>query len=203
MMKRAIVGAALTVLSLSLPAMAATTTRYQVKGQNANASFYQYDGCNSTDLYVFAADSVTKDAPGAPTSQKEANIYYSNYNYCTGTGSYGYGSSQNATFTTKQLDSASLNGTFTVTEFSGDTSGTSKTLNVALTWTGTGDTYRGNSHSHFQGPGYSSNSRYVGAYRDAQVSGSVTLDGKNLISNLTSYASLNSSTSGYREFTRR
>ncbi|MCP2727479.1 hypothetical protein [Limnofasciculus baicalensis] len=44
---------------------------------------------------------------------------------------------------------------------------------------------------------------YVGSYRDAQVSGSVTLDGKNLIANLTSYASLNSSNSGSIEIVRK
>lgn len=199
-MKRAIFGAALTVLSLSLPAMAATTNKVQIKGENATAGFYQYDGCNSTDVYVFAGNNVTKSEPGAPASQKQASIYYSNYNYCNGTGSYGYGSSDNATITIDQLKSATLKGTFTVND---EASGTSKTVNVALNWTGTGDTSRGNNHSHFQGPGYSSNYRSIGAYRQAEVSGSVTLDGTNLISNLSSYGSLNTSTSGYMEMTRR
>ncbi|MBW4575315.1 MAG: hypothetical protein KME08_08525 [Aphanothece sp. CMT-3BRIN-NPC111] len=203
-MKRAIFGATLAVLSLSLPAMAATSYKYQVKGQSANAGFYQYDECNSNSVYVYAGDNVTRNAPGAPTSQKYAEIYYSNYNFCTGVGSYSYGSSSDATFTTNQLNSANLKGTFTVNEYLPDgSSGTTKTVNVDLTWTGTGDTYRGNSHSHFQGSGYISNSRYIGAYRDSQVSGSVTADGKNLIANLSSYGSLSTSNSGSLEIIKR
>ncbi len=206
-MNKAMVGGVLTVLSLSIPAVAATTDTFQFKGQSAYASFSQYDGCNSTSVNVYAFDNVTRSAPGAPTSQKEASLYYSNYNYCNGTGSYGYGSSPKATFTSdNSLKSATLNGTFTVNDYQSgndNSSGTTKTVDVALTWTGTGDTFRGNSHSHSQGPGYTSNYRSVGAYRDAQVSGSVTLDGTNLISNLSSYGSLNSSNSGSVQISRR
>lgn len=189
------------MVSLSLPALAATTDQYQFKGENASASFYQYDGCSSTSVYVYAFDNITKSEPGAPTSQKEANLYYSNYNYCNGTGSSGYGSSQSATFTiNNSLKSATLKGTFTVTDYS---SGNTKTADVDLTWTGTGDTYRGNYHSHSQGPGYTSNYRSAGAYRDAEVSGSVTLDNTNLIANLSSSGSLGSSNSGSLYITRK
>jgi hypothetical protein len=198
-MKTAI-GAALTVLSLTLPALAATTEQYQFKGQNASASFYQYDDCNSTYVDVYAFDNLTKSAPGAPTSHKEAYLYYSNYNYCNGTGSSGYGSSANASFTTSQLNSANLNGTFTVTDY---LSGNTKTVDVNLTWTGTGDTYRGNYHGHSQGPGYRSNYRSVGASRDAEVSGNVTSNGVNLIANLSSYGSLSSSNSGSLSITKK
>ncbi len=203
-MKRAIAGAVLSVLSLSLPAIAATTDTYRFKGENASASFSQYDGCNSNSVYVSAYTNITKDGPGAPAEQTGAYLYYSNYNYCTGTGSYGYGSSPNATFTIKNsLDSATLNGTFTVNDYSSG-SQTTKTVDVALTWTGTGDTSRGNYRSHVQGPGYTSIYRSVGASRDAQASGSVTLDGTNLIANLpNTYTTLSSSNNGYVQITRR
>jgi hypothetical protein len=200
-MKTAIFGAALTLVSLSLPALAATTDQYQFKGENASASFYQYDGCSSTYVNVYAFENVTKSAPGAPTSQKEAYFFYSNYNYCNGTGSYGSSSSQNVTFTSNNsLNSATLKGTFTVTDYR---SGNTKTADVDLTWTGTGDTYRGNYHSHSQGPGYSSNYRSIGGYREAEVSGNVTLDGVNLIANLSSDAYLSSSNNGSLSITRK
>ncbi|WP_026736546.1 hypothetical protein [Fischerella sp. PCC 9605] len=201
-MKTAMIGAAFAVLSLSVPALAATTTKYQVKGESASANFSQYDGCNETSVYVSAYSNITKSQPGAPTSQKEAFVSYSNYNYCTGEGSYGYGSITNPNFTiNNSLSSASLNDTFTVYDY---LSGTNKTVNVALTWTGTGDTYRGNYHSHNQGPGYIYKYRGVGAWRDAQVSGSVTLDGTNLIANLPlSYAQLGSSNSGSLEIIKK
>lgn len=200
-MKTVIAGAILTVLSLSIPVVAATTTKYQFKGQNAYANFYQYDECSSTSVSVSAFTSRSKVGPGAPAAQMGADLSYDSYNYCTGTYSYGYGSSPNANFTIdNQLDSATLNGTFTVYDYASDTT---KTASVALTWTGVGDTFRGSSHSRYQGPGYTSNYRSVGSSRDAQVSGSVTVDGINLIANLSGYGSLNSSNSGTLERTTR
>jgi len=82
-MKKAIAGAVLTLLTVSLPAMAAVTYKYQFKGNNAYASFYTYDECSSTSLNVSAYDSITKDGPGAPTSQVQAYLDYYSYNYCT------------------------------------------------------------------------------------------------------------------------
>ena len=191
------IATALTLLSLStVPALAATATKYQFKGQNAYASFYKSDDCSYTDVSVSAFDSVTKSAPGAPTSQTGAYLYYSSYNFCTGVQSYGNGFSDNVTFTSNKLNSATLTGTFTVYDYY---LGTTKTATVNLNWTGTGDTYRGKYNSRNQGPGYSSSYRSTGSYRDAQVSGNVTSNGANLIENLTSYGSLSSSNSGSLE----
>ncbi|MBD2296691.1 hypothetical protein H6G06_25210 [Anabaena sphaerica FACHB-251] len=198
-MKTAII-ASLTLLSLTAPTLAATTEQYQYKGQNAYASFYQYDECSSSYVDVYAFDSISKTAPGSPTSQKEAYLYYSNYNYCTGAGTSGYGTLKNPTFTSSNnLQSATLSGTFAITDSTGNT----KNADVSLNWTGAGDTFRGNYQSHFQGPGYFSKSRNVGSYRDAKVTGNVTVDGKNLITNLTSYGSLSSSNSGSLSITRK
>lgn len=196
-MKTAIAGAVLTVLSVSLPVVAATTTRYQFKGQNASASFSQYDECNSKYISVFAFTSRTKDAPGAPTEQMGVDLYISNYNFCTGESSSGYGSSPNAKFTIdNQLNSATLTGTFPVSDYS---SSTTKTVNVNLTWTGTGLSTKGRNNSFYQTPTSVSRYRSNGEYRDAQISGSITLDNTNLITNTTSYATLSSSTSGSYE----
>jgi hypothetical protein len=200
-MKTVIAGAVLTVLSLSLPAIAATTTKSQVKGQNASANFYQYDVCNSSTVYVSAYNNITKDSPGAPTEQLRAYLNYYNYNYCTGTYSSGYGSSSSANFTIdNRLDSATLNGTFTLYDYS---SGTTKTADVALTWKGVGDTFSGKSNSTYQTPTSTTRYRFNGDSRDAEVSGSITLDGTNLITNTSTYGSLSSSKSGYLEHTRK
>ncbi|HLO86228.1 MAG TPA: hypothetical protein VK203_14640 [Nostocaceae cyanobacterium] len=186
--------ASVALLSLTAPALAATTDQYSFKGESASAGFYQNDGCSYTSVSVYAFDNATKNAPGAPVEQKEASLYYSNYNYCTGTGSYGYGSSKDITFTAKNsLQSASLTGNFIVYDY---LTGAFRNATVDLNWTGTGDISRGNSHSISQGPGYLSKYRSVGAYRDASVTGSVVLDGVNLTTNLSSYGYLNSSNNG-------
>jgi hypothetical protein len=199
--KKLIIGAALTLVSLSIPVLAATTEKYKVKGESASAYFYQSDDCNSTFVGISAYNDIAKDAPGAPTSQKQASAYYSNYNYCTGGGSFAYGSVTDPNFTmSNSLRSATLNSTITVYD---SNSGTSKNLDVALTWTGTGDTYRGHNSSHYQGPGYTSNYRYAGSYRDAEVSGSVTLDGTNIITNLSNDATLGSYNNGSVTITRK
>ncbi|AFZ15028.1 hypothetical protein Cri9333_4239 [Crinalium epipsammum PCC 9333] len=193
-------GTALVVLSMSLPAMAATTYKYQVKGESAYANFEQSDRCNTTGVYVSAADSVTK-VSGAPTPQKQAYLYYWKQNFCTGVYSEGYGSSNDFTSTlNKQLDSANLTGTFTITD---PFTGTTKNTDVNINWTGTGDISRGNTRYHYQGAGYSSKYRSIGSDRQANVSGSVTVDGTNIVAGLTGYGGLNSSTSASLEITRR
>ncbi|MGB3206412.1 MAG: hypothetical protein WBB28_15600 [Crinalium sp.] len=202
-MKKVILGlgTALVALSMSLPAMAATTSKYQVKGENAYADFYKFDECSQTGVSVFGANNVTKNSPGSPTTQKDAYLYYWNYNFCTGAASSGYGSSTDFTFTAdKQLNSASLTGTFTVTDYNSETT---KNVPVSINWTGTGEISRGNSHSRYQGAGYSSNYRSTGSYRQANVSGSVTVDGSNILAGLTGYGNLNSSTSASLEIIRR
>lgn len=189
------IATALTLLSLStVPTLAATATKYQFKGNNASASFYQSDDCSYTSVYVYGFDNATKSGPGAPVSQTAAYLDYSSYNYCTGASLYGYGYGENVSFTSNKLNSASLNGTFTIYDYN---SGGTKTATVNLTWTGTGDTYRGKYNSSYQGPGYLSKYRSTGSSRDAQVSGNITVDGTDIIANLTtSYASLSTSSSG-------
>lgn len=200
-MKTAIAGAVLTVLSVSLPVVAATTTKYQFKGQNAYAYFYQYDECNSKSVSVSAFASRTKAAPGAPTEQMGVDLSYSNYNYCTGEYSYGYASSPNAKFTIdNQLNSATLTGTFVVNE---SPSNTTRTAQVNLTWTGTDFSSKGRSSNVYQTPTSITRYRSTGEYREAQVAGSITLDGANLIANTSGSGSLYSSTNGSYERTTK
>lgn len=200
-MKKAIVGTVLTVLSFSLPAMAAVTNKYQFKGNNAYASFYTYDGCSSSNVYISAYKSITKDGPGAPTSQVQAYLDYYNYNYCTGTYSSGYGYISNANFTIdNSLNSATLKDTFTVYDY---WSNTNKTVQVDVTWTGNDISSKGKSTYLYQTPTSITRYRSTGETRDAGVSGTVTLDGTNLIANTNSYASLSSSTNGTLERTTR
>jgi hypothetical protein len=186
-MKKAIAGAVLSVLSLSLPALAANVERYQVKGQSASAYFSKYDNCGYSSVSVDAFTNRTKEEQGAPTEQMGAYLYYYNNNYCTGTYSSGYGYSPNANFTiNNNLNSASLTGTFSVYDYS---SGTTKTVDVKVNWTGTDD-YSSNSKSSdtYQTPDFLVRSSYKGDSRSAQVSGSAILDGIDLIAN-TSYSS--------------
>ncbi len=114
-------------------------------------------------------------------------IHY-NYNYYNGTYSSGYGSSPNANFTAdNQLNSATLKGTFTLYDYQ---SQTTETAQVDLTWMGVGDKSSGKYSYTYQAPTSLSRYRSIGESRDAQVSGSVTLDGTNIIANLSSDGAL-------------
>jgi hypothetical protein len=200
-MKTAI-GAALALIGLTVPAFAADTYKYQFKGDNSFAYFSEFNDCGSTSVEVSVFDSITKDGAGAPTTQKQANIYFSSYNYCTGKYSFSYGSVNKPDFTLTgggALQSATLKTTIVLN----DASGTKQNADVNLTWTGVGDISRGNSHSHYQGPGYMSNYRSNGSWRDAKATGSITVDKTNIIANLpNSYANLTKSNSGSLSITR-
>lgn len=200
-MKRAIIGAGVAVLSLSLPAAAASDT-YQFKGESAYGSFYQYDNCSYTGLHASAYGGISRNEPGAPTAQTQAYLSYYSYNFCTGSYSSGSGFSSDVNFSSSpSLNSASLSGAIPVYDYS---TGSERTVNVDLKWVGTGDIARGRNSYHYQSPSYSSISRSTGSYRDAAISGSVTLDGTNLIAGSSnSSASLASSTSGGVTITKR
>lgn len=188
---------ALAILTFAVPALAASNTKSQFRGEYAYASFDQYDDCSYLSVSVNAFDNVTKSGPGAPTPQKEAYFYYSSYNYCTGQYFSSYGSVTNPSFNVQgKGKSASLNTTIPLYDYY---TGTSKTAYVNLNWTSTGETYRGRYNSQSQGPGYMFRYRSNGSWSDAQISGSITIDGIDVISGLSSYASIGSSNSGNME----
>jgi hypothetical protein len=74
--------------------------------------------------------------------------------------------------------SASITGDFAlIDDFTGESIGT---LSVDLDLTGTGDTTRTNSHSVTQSGDFLFNSRFAGTFRQATISGSVSLNGDSI-----------------------
>ena len=196
-MNTAITGAIVTVLSLSLPVVAATTIRYQVKGQSASAYFSQMDECIQKNIQVFVFANMTKVGLGSPTQQMEVNVGYDNYNYCTGTYSGGFGSSPNAKFTIdNRLNSATLTGTFTIVD---SVANTTETVEVNLAWAGTGIVTKNKSSFVYRTPTSATRLRGLSENRIAQVSGSVILDSIDLTDNTISDGSLSSYANGTLE----
>jgi hypothetical protein len=70
----------------------------------------------------------------------------------------------------KTLDSATLNTTIGVRDV---LSGSSFNLDVAMSWTGSGDVTREPNHFHLRSPGLIVNGYSFGASRDAVASGTV------------------------------
>jgi hypothetical protein len=73
-----------------------------------------------------------------------------------------------------------------------DITGDTFDLEVALTWTGTGELERLRDRTHFYAPGLIVNDRFDGTFREAVASGSVSLGGTNLTPQAPEFAEIGS-----------
>lgn len=193
-MKATLLGTALALLSFNLSAFGVTVDQRQFKGENVYAYFYQLEGCNSISVSVSAFSNMLKIEPGTPEFKKEARVTYYNYDLCAGQlVTYAEGSSLDANFQLDNgLNSAVVQGIFTITDRAGNT----KTAQVNLTLTGSGDIYRGPSNFQSNEAGQLKVINSFGAYRVANTSGSVNIDGQNVIANIAGSAYLQISNDG-------
>jgi hypothetical protein len=201
-----VIGAALTVLSLtSVPALA-EVNKFQFRGNNVSAFFSKEDGCIATFIDVSAFENISKSntttKPGAPISETRAFLSYSSFDFCNFTTIFSFfGETINPTLKiNNSLQSATLNATVPVFDF---TSGTTRTAVVNLAWQATSEPVRSNFSSSFQSSNILSRSRSRSTSRDAQVTGDVTLDGKKLNEGLNSFGFIGSSSSGSLEIFKR
>lgn len=200
----------LFALATALPAAAAaapTSQKYQFRGENAYASFSSLDatGCIATDVSIWAGESVTKEGPGAPASRTEVFAYMSKIDICNDWTPLisASGMTSVADLDIDRTRAASLEATIPLVDY---ISGTTTDLDVSLTWAGVGEEFRGHSSGHDSYPGGMVHYRSNGSYRDATVSGTVSLDvdpGTNLLANASSYAQLSASRSGFMQITKR
>jgi hypothetical protein len=65
-------------------------------------------------------------------------------------------------------------------------------VEVAMTWTGTGELERLRDRSHFYAPGLIAHNRFDGTFREAVASGSVSLGGTNLTPQAPEFAEIGS-----------
>jgi hypothetical protein len=93
----------------------------------------------------------------------------------------------------RELTSATLNATLQVTDV---VAGSTSNVDVDLTWTGTGQLTRESDRFHLRAPGSIFQSRLNGTFRGAQASGSVSLGGVNLATQLSIFAQIASVKSG-------
>jgi hypothetical protein len=186
------------IVALSLPAAALAADAYHFRGKNAWADFYSYDvaSCTGTSVWVSAYESRYKSGPGPGTETAWADISIYSWNDCTYEQTCAYGNVQlaNGAFQVSgHLASATLNTTVELFDCS---TGLPETVPVAITWTGEGEVSSAKSHNSYHYPGYRYTSRSQGQSRYAPASGSVTVDGVNLIAGAEGYGSLSSSTNG-------
>lgn len=189
---------AATVVMLALPSTVLAADVYHFRGKTASASFYTFDAasCIRTSVALNVYESRIKSAPGAGTETAWADVIIYHWNNCTSEESCSYGGANlsDGDFQVRgNLASATLN---TEIELFDCFTGVPQTVPFAITWTGVGEVESGRSHSSYHYPGYRYTSHSDGQSRYAAVSGSITIDGVNLIAGAESNGSLTSSRSG-------
>jgi hypothetical protein len=190
---------ALVLAGLTLPTPVWAVDIYNIMGPYATASFSTTDptGCIVTNVNVYATDGRQQNPPGPPTASSVADVIISQYDDCAGAlllSGFGEATLTREAFqVTGQSISATLNATVPVTD---SVTGSTFNVEVALTWTGTGELTRVSDRYHDQEPGFTFESRSEGTVRPAVTSGSVSLAGTNLTPQPSYYAFLGSAKSG-------
>jgi len=172
------------ILALALTALAATsvsgaagasTLHFSFKGQFAEAVFDSLDpsGCVETFVFVEGVNGTVKET-GHPTVSSMAVITIDQFDFCTGTETLfaeGQATLAAGEFQIKMLTTATLNATIEVFDF---VSGASFPVDVSVSWTGVGATTTQKDHFQIKGPDFKVNSRFMGTFRDATASGTVS-----------------------------
>lgn len=184
----------MSTLATASPAMAADT--YQVRGRGAYAYFYTSTDCGYSYVSI-SANEFSSRGSGAPAPTMVAYMYVDQYDYCTNTGFYGFGSQEITTSDFQiqdSLASASLNTTIPVCDY---LSGNCPTFSVNLVWTATGSSSRVTQNAQYKSPHCIQNLRFKSTQRSASASGSVSDGTTNWISGQTSTsASMDSGMNG-------
>jgi hypothetical protein len=177
----------LSALSLSNNALAGQVFNVHVRDLAARAAFFSVDSSGvETDVFLFVARERVQIPPSLKSSGPFAFVEIVKFDttqcFSLLMDAFGLVNLAEQDFQIdRQLTSATLNPiTIPVTDF---VSGTSFDLNVAMSWTGQGDSIRSKDNSQLRIPGFSAYFRFDGVFRSATVSGSIS-DG------ITDFASL-------------
>jgi hypothetical protein len=141
-MARAFLGTAtalLSVFAFATAALAGTSTSETISGNGASANFTTIDGCTLNNIVVTAGANVTT-LPGGGTSTTAVDITIASSDICTGLNlGTSSGGVTNIPFN-GDLNSATVNANVPVIDGNGNAS----TINIGVSWTGTGTITRAN-----------------------------------------------------------
>lgn len=160
-----------------MPVPASAGGIFKFRGEGASAIFSSVDasGCVWTDVYVNPNEGFSQSPPGPGSPSSGVYMFISRYDSCAGyqlIAAEGFAPLADADFQVfGRLNSASLNAWVDVYDY---VSNTSFGVSIDLVWTGTGSINRQSSHSHYDSPGCKFNSRFIGSFRPAVATGSVS-----------------------------
>ena len=189
-----ILAAVLAVSALPQGAAAADVFRFQ--GQTVYAFFESVDdsGCLVTTVAVGGYVTQSRQDAGT-TSASDAYVFLERYDACTETQLlYAEGWPTPAQITIdNQLTTGSIVATIDAYDF---VSGSTTSVGVNVTWTGTGDLTRSSDRVQESGPGYKVIFSSKGSGRDAIATGSVSDGTTEYIQGSSAFARLNDSKGG-------
>ncbi|MGH9910594.1 MAG: hypothetical protein ACRD32_08135 [Nitrososphaerales archaeon] len=169
----------------------ASSIRY--KGQSADAYWDYEDNGIYTDVFVWTSQYATQQKSDRYT---ESGAYVGIYQYKVGDEVcneydgekycwheyipiqefFGYTTINSEAFKTQgRLDGATLDATITGYNYLTDTP-QERTIAISVKWTGEGDYSSGNSNYHYHSSNYMYNGHYVGLYRQATATASISGD---------------------------
>ena len=152
----------------------------------ATAGFRSTDptGCITTNVLVTGGDDVNIEPPGAPERTSGASLRVQEFNRCTGEFTICSGSTDEALFNSNpSVKNATLVATVPLTCQTSEGTTVTKTGEINLTWTCTGEVDRFRRDSHFNFEGFRQNAFFRGSACDAVATGTVLVDGVNVTPN--------------------
>jgi hypothetical protein len=177
------------------PAAPPQPTVLQFRGLSASAEFSgSLDACTTAYAYISAFTQVSHSRGGPPTRGEGAYVSYSTYNHCTGTSSYASGFSEDAIVSGNRMG-LSVSTTALLYDYY---TGAYRTAVLELVFTPNGAySSRESYHSTSTTPFERINFRFNGRYASSDVSGTLTVDGVEVLSPLTLWdASISESNTG-------
>lgn len=185
-----------TTLALALTSATGTvfaeTIKYSTKDAVATAGWSNEDECSYATIDVSGHQSVTRQSGTGPVSGSLVNATFSSKNWCTGEMHEGYAYGEGVL--TIGNNSATIKASLVGYDFF---TGESATVDVDLNIVANGE-YKGKSvwrSTTAAGP-VRTVSRQVGSYQSAEATGTLALNGLNLVSTDSIWGGLGKSNSG-------
>jgi hypothetical protein len=165
------------------------------KGQTASASFEATTACTVTDIFVFVNANFSRSG-GATQTSSFLNLSTEMYNTCTGSYSEGVGQDYNPTVQSSSGALTAQGSADVQTYNSSDGTTSTTTYTVNLTWKGFGKPSRQVDSSHFQSPGFITQTHFTGTSQSALVTGTLSDGTTNFAGSSTNFGESLSADSG-------
>jgi len=191
----------------SAEAAPAEKTVSRFRGLEGYATFSVEDTCASPYFDVYAVEEMSAQGPGRPESNQYMALFYNAYDYCAQESISVWGEALDAVIQGSAV--RSLHGEATIPVqvctdnwFLNQHVCVNGIVIVNLDWTANGEeSSHGQNTSHMSTPFFTVHGHSVGSSATADVSGSVLLDGTDLLSNVVwSAASVSRTREGSIEF---